>query len=294
MASSPLPISCPKCKASMPAKAKFCNRCGTKIAPPATVRPEKKPISHRPDMSFAEFFEFAGQSALQVLNTGEFKPHFLVHDQASNPYQIWLTGTKDNMRNSIIMGLMKTPWKYFVIVLEATARGALSMPETTPAEIPMQTGMDLIMIEGISREGDYDVAVFLNGQRIEGKVESWGGGMALKNLYQQARDYAAQPHVDLHINKKKYGNAANFVVVQDQDFSTKMWNAINEKNLEVVVEEVSQKARAAAPTMDLKGEEVSELAFEIFVRIVQDIPLVDEVKIPLSTDVKNRLFGRSG
>ncbi len=241
-------------------------------------------------MTFNEFFEFAGQTALQLLSAGQFKPHFTLHDQAGKSYLILLTGTKDNMQNSIIMGLMKTPWKYFVIVLEGTARGAIPLSGETPEANPVQTGMDLIQMEGISRGGDYDAAVFLNGQRVEGKVENWGGAMALKALYQQAADYAAQPHADLHVNAGKYANGANFVVVQDPNFTTVMWGTIIEKNLEAVVEGVTQKAKLAAPAMDFKGDEIAELAYEIFVRIVQDIPILDEIKVPFASQVKSRLL----
>ncbi len=290
MTQPPQQIACPKCKAYIPAKAKFCNRCGTKIAPPVQVKSEKPPLTHRPDMTFGEFFEFAGQSALQQLNSGQLNPHFILHDQAGKSYLILLTGTKDNMRNVIVMGLMKMPWKYFVLVLEASARGTMSVTGASAAGSPVQAGMGLLMIEGISRGGDYDAAVFMNGQRIEGKAESWGGSIALKSLFQQAQDYAAQPHADLHLNAGKYANAANFVVTQDPNFTTIMWDAINEKNLEVIIEGVTQKAKLAAPTLDLRGDEITELAYEIFVRIVQDIPIVDEIKVPFASEVKNRLL----
>ncbi len=294
MASASPQVLCPKCKAALPAKAKFCNICGTKIAPPVPAKSGNAPLIHRPDMTFAEFFEFAGQTAIQLLNAGQFKPHFTLHDQSGKPYLILLTGSKENMRNSIIMGIMKTPWKYFVIALEGTAQGAMALSGSSPGDNPVQTGMDLILMEGISRGGDYDAAVFLNGQRVEGKVESWGGAMALKSLYQQAADYAAQPHVDLHINTGKYANAANFVVVQDPNFTTVMWDAINEKNLDVVLEGVTQKAKLAAPALDFKGDEIAELAYEIFVRIFQDMPILDEIKVPMAAKVKSRLLAKSG
>jgi hypothetical protein len=290
MTASPPQVTCPKCKASLPAKAKFCNLCGTKIAPPVVPKPEKPLITHRPDMTFAEFFEFAGQTAVQLLNSGKFSPHFAFHDQAGKPNLILVQGTKNNIRNSIIMGLMKSPWRYFVTVLDATARDDVPLTGELAAVTPVQTGMELFLMEGISRGGDYDAAIFSNGQRTEGTVESWGGGMALKNLYRQAYDYAAQPHADLHLNADKYGNAANLVVIQDPNFATVMWNAINEKNLDLLIDGVTQKAKTVAPVLTFNGEEIPEFAYEIFVRIVQNVPLLDDVKVPLASEIKSHLL----
>ncbi len=293
MAQTPPQTECTKCKAIIPAKAKFCNKCGANSAPPVLAKPEKSPLGHHPDMLFKEFFEFAGQSALQQQNSGQFNPHFILHDQAGKPYLILLTGTKENMRNVIVMGLMKMPWKYFVLVLEASAQGTMSLTGASVAGSPVQAGMGLLMVEGISRGGEYEAAVFMNGQRIEGKAESWGGSIALKSLFQQAQDYAAQPHADLHLNAGKYANAANFVVTQDPNFTTAMWDAINEKKIDVLIEGVTQKAKLAAPAMDFKGDEIAELAYEIFVRIVQDIPILDEIKVPFAVEVKSSLIGKS-
>jgi hypothetical protein len=290
MAATPSQVMCPKCNASLPATAKFCNLCGTKIAPSPVPKPKKSLVPHRPDMNFAEFFEFAGQMALQLLDSGKFSPHFTFHDQAGKPNMILLQGTKDNMRNSIIMGLMKAPWRYFVVVLESTAKDVVPLTGEVAGVNSVQTGMVFLIVEGISRGGDYDTAVFMNGQRIEGKVESGGGSMALKSLYQQAYDYIAQTHADLHINTDKYGNAANLVVIQDPNFTTMMWNAINEKNLDQLIEGITQKAKTVAPVLTFNGNEIPEFAYEIFVRIVQDVPLLDDVKVPLASEMKARLL----
>ncbi len=177
-----------------------------------------------------------------------------------------------------------------MLVLDAPNRDALSAEGGSVAGSSLQMGLDLLIAEGLSRGGDKDVAVFLNGQRVEGRVESWAGGLVLKSMYQQAENYATEPHANLHLNAAKYGKAANFVVAQDPNFTTTMWDGINEKNLETVVDGVTQKARVAATPLELKEEEVAEFAYEIFVRIAQDIPIVDDVKVPFASEVRSRIL----
>lgn len=142
-------------------------------------------------MTFQEFFDNVTTKSIQDYNAGTIVPHLVYRQRDGTIRTTPLAGSKKRMRAATMLSMTMVQWEYFLFVEEMHANRIISLDKPRiPGKSNKEDGCRLLLIQGISGEGDFRSITF-DGEQIREK-EAVAGTFSLESALLEMNEKARE------------------------------------------------------------------------------------------------------